>query len=90
MIIKVEKKNNDDGGMLAEFSNGIVTDSSWHCTEINSTTKSHWPAAREVATNDGSDSQWKSEVTGISSNAKWIWTPNSGDKEVWCQKDIGG
>ena len=32
----------------------------------------------------------KSEVTGISSNAKWIWTPNSGDKEVWCQKDIGG
>jgi hypothetical protein len=90
VTIKAERKQNAVGGILAKFSNGFVTNSSWHCTEINSTTKSEWPAASEIASNDGTHSQWNRVVTEISQNAKWIWTTNSGDDKVWCRKSIGG
>ena len=90
VTIKVGRKNNAIGGILAAFSNGFVTDSSWQCTEISSTTKNPWPAAHVVATNDGSHSRWNRIVANISPEAKWIWTSNSGDSEVWCRKSFGG
>ena len=90
VTIKAGSKNNAIGGILAEFSNGFITDSSWQCAEISSTTKNPWPAASAVAANDGSHKQWNSIVANISPGAKWIWTSNSGDSEVWCRKSFGG
>ena len=90
VTIKAGSKNNAIGGILAEFSNGFVTDSSWQCAEISSTTENPWPAAYVVAANDGSHSQWNRVVANISPDAKWIWTSNSEDSEVWCRQSFGG
>ncbi|CAB3996639.1 Hypothetical predicted protein, partial [Paramuricea clavata] len=90
VTIEVERKNNFKGGILAEFSNGYVTDSSWQCSDINSTAKSSWPVAQEVATNDGQDSRWSKVVSNIANHAKWIWTANTQDNKIWCQKEFGG
>lgn len=90
VIIRVEKKTNANGGILAEFSNGYVTDSSWRCTDINSTERIRWPAASEVASNNGLHSQWKKVVSNIGTNAKWIWTTNADAGKVWCWKSFGG
>ena len=95
VIIEVERKKNFKGGILAEFSNGYVTDSSWQCSDINSNTKSSWPAAQVVATNDGEDYRWNEVVSNIATHAKWIWTANynnnnNQDSTVWCLKEFGG
>ena len=90
VVIRVKKENNFDGGILAEFSNGYVTDSSWQCTETNSAAKNLWPPAQEVALNNGENSQWNAVVNDIAISAKWIWTGNSDHGEVWCWKSFGG
>ena len=90
VVVRVEKKNNFDGGILAEFSNGYVTDSSWQCTEANSNAKNLWPPARVFALNNGQNSRWNIVVDNIGTSAKWIWTANSDHGEVWCWKSFGG
>ena len=89
VVIRVTKKNKDSGGILASFDNGLMTNSSWSCTD-DFLTKSIWPPAHEVAQNDGASSQWNKVVSDIDSNAAWIWTANEGDAEVWCRKFLGG
>ena len=90
VVIRVEKKTHANGGILAEFSNGYVTDSSWRCTDIYSTERISWPPASEVASNNGLNPQWNKVVSDISTNAKWIWTANDDAGEVWCWKSFGG
>ena len=83
VTIKAQGRNK---GILASFSNGIVTDESWSCC-------SH------VSGSYHSDHEWEnaSIVTNasfgrpqeIASNAKWIWISNSGARNVWCKRTFG-
>ena len=75
-------------GILGSFSNGLVTNASWKCNDIeypgwNSPDfdDSNWQVAVEVA-NHG-DWPWYI-IAGIASTAKWIWTVRQPDN-VYCR-----
>ena len=80
-------------GILAETSTGVVTDASWKCSTspgLNwsraSFDDSAWSYARVIATNG--DGRW-SRISGISTQAKWIWadvTPATGN--IYCRKRL--
>ena len=65
------------GGLIGNFSNGAVTDSSWKCTRdlsdgwtLPTFDDSTWPDA--IATKGQGDKIWGVLPT-IARNAKWIW-----------------
>ena len=75
-------------GILGSFSNGLVTDTSWKCSNNfnpgwNSPDfdDSSWPAAKEVAKHG--DNPW-GNIDGIAPTAKWIWTAGD-DDDVYCR-----
>ena len=76
-------------GLLAETSTGVVTDASWKCSRTfghywyyPSFDDSSWPNARIVATNGNGG--W--HATGISTQAKWIWTDVTTPGSIYCRK----
>ena len=84
------------GMVLASFSNGQVTDSSWKCSNTYfpgwSTPgfdASTWERAYEIAKNiDGAP--WN-HISGILNNAEYIWTRNwdrHGKDTVYCRKVV--
>ena len=98
-VIAVEAEDfGPPAGIIAKFSNGIVTNSTWKCTgkyEVGWHTKSyddrHWPAAVVYGTN--MDSPW-GPIGDHLENAKWIWTARHVkntwiiDKHVFCRKHV--
>lgn len=81
------------GGILASFSNGMVTDDTWQCSSRFSPTwasfsfEGNWPSAYTIGRHGMSP--WNT-IRRISSNAKWIWTPgwHYQDRRVYCRKVI--
>ena len=67
---------NTPGGIFASFSNGVVTNDSWHCAETNCRGES----CRETTT-----------YTYSLRNGpkKYIWVQNSHATRVWCNKTFG-
>jgi hypothetical protein len=80
------------GGILASFSNDIVTDESWYCTDSSS-----------CSSGGCSSSKWENAVTvrkngffstlpkppEIASSAQWIWISHSSAPSVWCKRTFG-
>ncbi|CAB4035846.1 Hypothetical predicted protein, partial [Paramuricea clavata] len=87
VTIKVHKAHRRCGGILASFSNGIVTDGSWNCTDSSSCSSSgcsnlKWENAFTSGKN-GNSSTWRPEIR---SSARWIWISNSSARSVWCKR----
>ena len=66
-----------EGGLLAETSTGVVTDTSWKCSTVEETNwhltsfdDSGWDNARIVQPHGG---LWFSVYPSISLDADWIW-----------------
>ncbi|XP_078352807.1 uncharacterized protein LOC144637621 [Oculina patagonica] len=79
-------------GILGSFSNGLVTNESWKCTNhfylgwnIPHLDDSNWPAAVVVAKHG--DSPWGT-IAGISLTAKWIWAAGGGFNIVYCRLNL--
>lgn len=74
-------------GLLGSFSNGLVTNESWKCTDdkylgwnIPHLDDSNWPAAVVLAK--------QLTIAGIASTAKWIWTAGPGVGTVYCRLNL--
>ena len=81
-------------GILAETSTGVVTDASWKCSMVYSWNwyypwfdDSDWDNARVIGRNG--DGTWPSTVSGISTQAEWIWADViSTIGTVYCRKTL--
>ncbi len=91
-----DKGLQDVGGILASFSNNVVTDESWNCTDMimcpreNSDCEglANWQPAKTYGHNNKKISPW-SEISKIKQTAQWIWVENKVAKRVWCRKTFG-
>ena len=89
-VISVEGRDiSHQYGILGSFSNGMVTNASWKCSNVKEPgwscpdfDDSNWPAAVEVAKHG--DMPWR-DIAGIASTAKWIWTADKEDDNVYCR-----
>ena len=81
------------GGILASFSNGVVTDGTWQCADMilcattdceNSVT---WQGAKTYGVNTNHPT-WNTRPY-IDSTAQWIWVDNNEATRVWCKKRFG-
>lgn len=79
-------------GILGSFSNGMVTNASWKCNNVKyhrwnfpDFDDSNWPAAVEVAKHG--DEPW-GKIAGITLTAKWIWTFDKEDDNVYCRLNL--
>lgn len=92
------------GGILASDTDGrVVTSGAWRCTanltyDMTGFTPwysplfndSSWPAATEIAVNDGTGF-WKS-ISAIRTEARWIWTAGytlpEGNASIYCRYKV--
>ena len=80
------------GAILASFSNGVVTDSTWQCADMSSCTTTEcensitWQDATTYGVNGDKPSPWKTKMNDIELTAQWIWVDNKLAKRVWCKK----
>lgn len=94
-VVVIEAKNvGSVGAILASFSNGVVTDESWECTNDNSKNTSNWPKAVTYGNNNGTAVPWAKNlgwrgIHNINENAQWIWSKDSHDQRVVCRKPFG-
>ena len=85
------------GGMLASFSNGVVTDGTWQCANVSLCTNEcensvTWKDAKTYGLNGNKTYPWGNHRTAfeeIESTANWIWVNNSLVTKVWCRKTFG-
>ena len=87
------------GGILASFSNGVVTDGTWQCAEIGSFTNEcensvTWKGAKTCGLNRNETPPWgqrrgKGAFEEIEPTAHWIWVDNSKATRVCCRKTFG-
>ena len=85
------------GGILASFSNGVVTDGTWQCADMSSCTTVEcensviWHDAQTYGVNGETNRPWqgRGRFEEIESTAKWIWVHFSEAKRVWCKKTFG-
>ena len=93
-VVSVEGRNTIlDSGILGSFSNGLVTNESWKCSNIWSPglnspdfDDSQWSAAVVVAEHGASP--W-GDIKGIDLAAKWIWTSLSqGYDTAYCRLNL--
>ena len=97
MVIAIKGHNNDGpGGIIGSFSDGLVTDGTWKCERnvsddwnMEKFDDSTWSYAVAEETSDGK--LWNSFPSGISTNAKRIWSGSYEDEyvDVYCRKKIG-
>jgi hypothetical protein len=86
------------GGILASFSNGVLTDESWECADMSSCnskncdSKPKWRQAVSYGLNNKTIWPWgtffKKAVHGIERKARWIWVADRYAKSVWCMKSF--
>ncbi|CAB4018601.1 Hypothetical predicted protein, partial [Paramuricea clavata] len=72
------------GGILASFSNKVVTDGSWECADMSSCTAADCAPWTKATTHDLKE-PWN-ERNQIKSTAQWIWAENEAATRVWCRK----
>ena len=95
VTIKARRDYTMYGGILASFSDGNVTDTSWSCIDCSqfgcfnkyiyaceSCSKSNWEKPPNTTLNTIS-------FPKIASSAQWIWVKNSSAASVWCRKTFG-
>jgi hypothetical protein len=99
VIIKALNDPGNVGGILASFSNGVVTDESWECANMSSHESGNcgsepkWHKAKEYGPNNKTISPWGTHLTylnktisEIEPRAQWIWITNASATSVWCKK----
>ena len=94
-VVTIEAHNDNDenvGGILASFSNRVVTNASWQCIDM-SKSNSTWLSAIEYGFNVASSgSIWSQsnkpdkKISEIEETAQWIWVQNRTAIKVWCRK----
>ena len=79
-------------GILGSFSNGLVTNSSWKCSEhVNlgwnsqDFDDSNWSAALEIKRHGDGPGGY---IAGIDPSAKWIWTINPRFRSCYCRLNL--
>ena len=81
------------GGILASFSNGVVTNGTWQCADMRSCTATDcensvtWQDATTYGVNTNHPI-WNTRPY-IDSTAQWIWVDNQFAGRVWCKKTFG-
>ena len=81
-------KAGGNGGILASFSNKVVTDGSWECADMSSCTAADCAPWTKATTHDFTEEQLN-ERNQIKSTAQWIWAANEAATRVWCRKTFG-
>ena len=82
-----------NGGILASFSNGVVTDGTWQCADMSSCTTTEcensviWQGAKTYGVNANHPTY--ATRPNIDSTAQWIWEENAFATRVWCKKTFG-
>jgi hypothetical protein len=85
-------------GILASFSNNVVTDESWQCANMDGCISSDcesfaatkWSNATAYGFNiEDSDRNSREKINEIKSTAQWIWAKNGEAERVWCRKGFG-
>ena len=82
------------GGILASFSNGVVTNGTWQCADMSSCTTTEcensvtWQGAKTYGINGENPPPWYTRPY-IDSTAQWIWVDNQYAGRVWCKKTFG-
>ena len=92
-VIAVAAKNTHfPPGILGSFSNGLVTNSSWKCSEqllqgwnSRDFDDRSWPAALEMKRHG--DGPW-GYIAGIDPSAKWIWTIRPRFRSCYCRLNL--
>ncbi|XP_020624694.1 uncharacterized protein LOC110062175 [Orbicella faveolata] len=92
-IIAVEAKSSHyHPGILGSFSNGLVTNSNWKCSERSHLRwnspdfdDSSWPAAWEVQRHGDGPGGY---IAGIDRTAKWIWTFRQRLGSCYCRLNL--
>lgn len=92
-IIAVEAKSSHyRPGILGSFSNGLVTNSNWKCSERSHLRwnspdfdDSSWPAAWEVQRHGDGPGGY---IAGIDRTAKWIWTFRQRLGSCYCRLNL--
>ena len=83
------------GGILASFSNGVLTDSTWQCADMSSCASVEcensvtWQDAQTYGVNKNKPPTWNTSLPDIGSTAQWIWVNDLNAKRVWCKKTFG-
>ena len=83
------------GGILASFSNGVVTDGTWKCADMSSCTTTDcensvtWQGAKTYGINGEKPLPWNKKLNDIDSTAQWIWVDSRSAERVWCKKTFG-
>ena len=83
------------GGILASFSNGVVTDGTWRCADMSLciTTECEnfvaWQGAKTYGINGKNPPPWKRKLNDIDSTAQWVWVDDKFARRVWCKKTFG-
>ena len=95
-VVTIEGVNPDgEGGILASFSNGVLTDGTWQCADMSSCTTTDcknpvtWQGAKTYGINEENPSPWNRRLNDIDSTAQWIWVDNEFARRVWCKKTFG-
>ena len=95
-LVTIEAINPGDvGGILASFSNGVVTDGTWQCADMSPCTAVEcedsvtWHNATTNGVNSDSTGPWKRRLADIELTAQWIWVDDENAKRVWCKKMFG-
>ena len=92
--VEIKAQNPGDvGGILASFSNGVVTDESWQCADVSEASKPVWGQAVGYGYNNKDTEPW-GRVNGgkaipeIESRAQWIWVSDRYAETVLCMKNF--
>jgi hypothetical protein len=96
VTIKAHTNGRDMGGILASFSNHVVTDETWLCGECTSfnSSLSGLECMKNATTfgETGTPSILKPpgyDFSGEAAKAQWIWVENVTTSHVWCMKEFG-
>ena len=95
-VVTIKGENTESGGgILASFSNGVVTDGTWKCADMSSCTTTEcensvtWQGAKTYGINGENPLPWNRKLNDIDSTAQWIWVDSSSAERVWCKKAFG-
>ena len=84
-----------EGGILASFSNGVLTDGTWQCADMSLCISVEcensviWQDAQTYGVNENNPRPWNRRIADIESTAKWIWVDDKYARKVWCKKTFG-
>ena len=93
VVIKAHNDPGNVGGILASFSNGVITNNeSWQCADMSSCNSASceripkWLPAVSYGLNNKDTFPWRRDLSEIEQTAQWIWVSNKSAIRVWCKK----